>query len=153
MAQELRARAPARMTPADLANAMLDIKGRSYPAKRQRNEDKLQCDVVAYLRLVLDLRRYLVAAVRNEAKRSEREGALAKSMGLLPGIPDLVIIGPLCAAYWIELKTDAGKLSAEQEAVRLWMVGNGVPHAICRSVDQVRAALDAWNIPTREAAP
>jgi hypothetical protein len=126
--------------------------GRSYPAKRQRIEDKLQIDVVNYLRLVLDPKRYKVAAVRNEGKRSEREGALAKAMGLTPGMPDLVIIGPLCAAYWIELKSNSGKLSAWQDAMRMWMIGNGVPYAVCRSVDQVHTALVAWNIPTREAA-
>jgi len=148
---------PARMSR-DVYQALVDHRSnvlverdRSYPAKRQRNEDRLQCDVVAYLRLVLDPKRYLVVAVRNEGKRSKAEGALAKAMGLIPGIPDLVIIGPLCAAYWVELKSDTGKLSAEQDAVRLWMVGNGVPHAVCRSVEQVRAALVAWNIPTREA--
>lgn len=124
---------------------------RSYPAKRQRIEDKLQIDAVAYLRLVLDHERYCVAAIRNEGKRSAAEGAKAKAMGLKAGIPDLIIIGPLGASYFIELKTETGKLTSEQDDMRLWMIGNGVPHAICRSLDDVHTAINSWNIPTREA--
>jgi hypothetical protein len=132
------------------AEALDAVDGR-YPAKRKRIEEKLQIAVVEYMRIVLDPKRYKVVSIRNEGKRSAREGALAKAMGLEPGITDLVIIGPLGASWWIEMKTESGKLSDEQAEIRAWMAANGVPHALCRSIDDVRVALAAWNIPTREA--
>jgi len=124
----------------------------SYPAKRMRVEDRLQIDAVEYLRVVLDPKRYKVAAIRNEGKRSKAEGALAKRMGLLPGMPDLEIMGPGGMTWRIEMKTATGPVSEEQSDLHAWFAANGVPYAVCRSLGDVAAALVAWNIETREAA-
>lgn len=123
----------------------------SYPAKRRGLEDKLQEDVVSYLRLVLDPRRYLVAHVPNEGKRSAAQGAHMKKIGLLPGMPDLEIMGPLGTTWRIELKTATGVVSEEQAEIHAWFAGNGVPYAVCRSLNDVRVALMVWGIETREA--
>jgi hypothetical protein len=148
MARTLPARVPAH----ELADAMRDVQDRRYPAKRMRNEDKFQIAVVEFLRRVLDQKRYLVAAVRNEGKRSAIEGARAKRMGLVPGMLDLQIIGPGGAVWLLELKTETGIISAEQKSIHAWCASAGVPYAVCRSLDDVRSALSAWRIETRESA-
>lgn len=133
-----------------IAEAMREIGARGYPAKRLRLEDRLQIEVVEMLRLLLDPRHYRVIAIRNEGRRSAVEGALAKRMGLDPGAPDLEIIGPGGIVWRIELKTAAGKTSPEQDQWHAWLAANGCPHAVCRSLDDVHAAIKAWRIPTRE---
>jgi hypothetical protein len=140
-----------RVPAHELADAMREVQDRRYPAKRMRLEDKLQVAGVEYLTLVLDPKRYLVVAIRNEGKRSAVEGALAKAMGLRPGMTDLQIIGPGGSVWLIELKTETGTISDEQKSVHAWCAANGVPYAVCRSLDDVRAALTTWRIETREA--
>jgi hypothetical protein len=142
---------PARVPAHELADAMRDVQDRRYPAKRMRLEDKLQINVVEFLRLVLDPKRYLVIAIRNEGKRSLAEGARARRMGLVPGMPDLQIIGPGGLVWSLELKTETGVISEEQKSIHAWCAANGVPYAVCRSLDDVRVALRTWRIETRES--
>jgi hypothetical protein len=82
--------------------ARADIPGR---------EDHLQMAVSTVLR-----RQGIVfAADQNEGRRSPRDGARRKAMGMTAGEPDLRIYLPGGRVLFVELKTKRGRLSDAQE--------------------------------------
>lgn len=118
---------------------------------RQRQEDRLQRQVVEFLRLVAP--GYVTFAVANGGGRSKAEAGILKATGVLAGVPDLVLVGPLGQAHFIELKTAKGKPSQAQRDLHARFAVMGVPYAVARSLDDVRVALEAWKISTRESYP
>jgi len=66
--------------------------------------------------------------------------------GLPKGFPDLLYIGPGQTTIFIEVKTDTGKLSKEQERFHAMLNRNGFPVCVARSA---REAVDFVN--NREA--
>lgn len=115
------------------------------------SEASIHRAVVDYLRAVLP-KECRVAAIPNASRRSAQGRATNAVAGLSPGLFDLMIIGSGGRAWFIEVKNEKGRLSPAQEAWRAWFVTSAVPHCVARSVDDVRAALTAWRIMTREAA-
>ena len=115
------------------------------------SEASIQRAIVDYLHAVLP-KDYRVAAIPNASRRSAQGRATNAVAGLSPGLFDLEIIGAGGRAWFIEVKTEKGRLSVSQDAWREWFIATGVPHCIARSVDDVRAALRAWRIVTRETA-
>lgn len=115
------------------------------------SEASIQRAIVDYLHAVLP-KDYRVAAIPNASRRSAQGRATNAVAGLSPGLFDLVIVGAGGRVWFIEVKTEKGRLSASQEAWREWFIATGVPHCIARSVDEVRVALREWRIETREAA-
>lgn len=113
-------------------------------------EAQIQRAIVGYLNAVLpkDTR---VVAIPNAARRTRSGRAANAVAGLSPGLFDLMIVEAGGGAYFIEVKTDKGKLSPAQEGWKEWFIVNHVPHCIARGVDDVRVALAAWRIETREA--
>lgn len=82
----------------------------------------------------------------------QRQIAKAKSLGMVPGWPDLEVLtvhGPL----FLEVKSPGGRLTDAQQDVHDRMRALGYRVAVVRGVDEARAALAAWGIPTREARP
>ena len=65
-------------------------------------EDRVQADIVAWLRLVAP--DCIVAAIPNGAYHDARQGARLKWTGMLPGIPDLVVMAPGGRTLLIEVK-------------------------------------------------
>lgn len=61
--------------------------------RRDRSEERLHRALVAYLRLALP-KPWLVAHVPNGGGRSKAEAGIFKAMGVLAGMPDLLVIGP-----------------------------------------------------------
>ena len=72
-------------------------------------------------------------AVPNEAKRSLREGARMKKLGLHPGAADMVFLARTYACV-IEFKTLTGTQTKEQREFEAWCVANGIRYRICRTV-------------------
>lgn len=121
-------------------------------AKPRHIEDDLQRDVMTYLRAVLPdtVRAWHTP---NGGKRNAREAARLKAQGVMPGVSDVLImwnefgsVGVAC----IELKAPKGTTSEAQKdflafanSVECWTF-------ICRSVDDVKAALKSCEIPTKE---
>ncbi len=118
---------------------------------RDRKEDRLQASVVDYIRVVAP--DHIVFCIPNAARRGVVEATQLKRMGLLTGAPDLCLLGHGGRAYFLELKTDKGRLSSVQRDVRQRFIAMAVPHAVVRSISDVRGALAAWGINTREAQP
>lgn len=115
----------------------------------RRPEQVLQRAVMAYLDAVLPPNAWSFHPP-NGGKRGAIEGAIFKAMGTRAGLPDIgILFDGRC--FWIELKAAAGRLSEKQTLAhsRLWEAG--CPVVICRSIDEVRAALLGWAIPIRDA--
>lgn len=100
---------------------------------------------------------YLDAVLTNDAWWStighggggKTRGAILKGMGLKPGVPDILILSN-STAFWIELKTETGRLSPSQIECHADLADAGFRVATCRSIDDVRNTLRGWNIPIRE---
>lgn len=84
----------------------------------------------------------------NNNPRSPTHGAILKGMGCRAGIPDIHITWR-SVSHWIELKAARGAVSSSQrrEIARLEVAGARV--AVCRSVEDVEAALVKWGIPLK----
>jgi hypothetical protein len=90
-----------------------------------------------------------VVGVSNNA-RSPAAGAKEKRKGMVAGYPDLTVMGtdhmgaPFLA--FIEVKTEAGRLSKPQKEWQDWCNMAGLHYAVCRSVDDAKETLDEWNL-------
>ena len=113
-----------------------------------RPEQTIQRSIVDYLRTVLPTA--LVFAIPNAASRTKNGKASNGVPGLTAGIPDLALILPGGKAHFIECKTPIGSLSDEQQAIRYVCLNASIPWAVATSIDDVRIALDHWNISTNE---
>lgn len=110
-------------------------------------EAQLQGAVIAYLRAALPSRA-LAFAVPNGGKRDEREAARLKWQGVLPGVPDLLVLLD-GRAFGIELKAARGRLSEAQCEVADRFAENGCPWTCARSLDDVERFLRANDVPLR----
>ena len=73
----------------------------------------------------------------------------AKASGLRKGPLDIVLVwsGWHGHTKWVEMKSDVGRLTDEQ---KLWIAAVGPEHcAVCRTVDDVAAALTGWGVQLR----
>ena len=94
------------------------------PAKRQQPEFELQAVVVALLRFRARAGLFWFHPPNGE-KRSPRTGARLKRMGVVAGVPDLVLIWQK-RAIGLELKAEGSYQNAEQRAVELaWTKAGG----------------------------
>lgn len=80
-------------------------------------------------------------------KRWSPTGARLKRMGVNPGWPDFVFVGPNHAIFWLELKRlRGGHVSEDQAAVAAHLVACGFSLLITNSVDDAIAELKALGI-------
>jgi len=117
--------------------------------KKVQHESILQKQVVQYLRAILP--QSIVAAIPNGSQRTSSGRPANAVPGLLPGIPDLMVMLPKGRVVFFELKSEKGRVSDTQLAIHLKMHGLNHDVAIVRSIDDVRNALNAWEINTRES--
>lgn len=112
-------------------------------------EARIQAAIITYVRTVAP--DVLIFHVPNGGLRSKSEAARMKWQGVVPGIPDLVLIGPGGRAYFLEVKTQEGRLSKAQ-SMMFWRLRGLHAHChIVRSIDDVQAVLHAWGIASRQA--
>ncbi|MBB5762132.1 hypothetical protein HNR01_001752 [Methylorubrum rhodesianum] len=121
-------------------------------APRTSDEDDIQRAIVRYLRHVLPAG-FIVQSTANKP-RSAVAGAREKSMGAVAGWPDLAVYGQAedenPTAWFIEVKTPAGRLSDVQHDVHDRLKLAGFKVAVARSVDDVRDLVRAWGLPSRD---
>lgn len=81
----------------------------------------------------------------------EMRGKFLRASGLKAGWPDIQIVhqGRL---YLIELKTQKGRVSPAQVECHAELRGAGCAVAVCRSLEDVQAALDEWHLPKRRVS-
>ncbi len=113
------------------------------PVRKRRNpEGEAQRAIVSTLRMVLP-KGSIVHHAANElpgGRTMKTQQAIRKALGAWPGFPDLVVIAE-GRLMLMEVKSATGRLSEAQEAFRDLMLGQGVPWALVRSVDDALGAL------------
>jgi VRR-NUC domain len=119
-------------------------------ARDGNREAREQAAIVDWIRTVApDL---LVFHPANGGWRSKAEAARFKWLGVVAGVPDLVLVGRDGVVRFIEVKADGGSLSRAQRDMRDRLTAMRVPYAVARSIDDVRVAFRAWGIETREVS-
>lgn len=98
------------------------------------NEDQFQAATFAYINHNYPKLRKLIFHVPNGGMRSQREAMKFKSMGILPGCPDLVCVSPL---FGLELKIPNGVQSPNQKIVESIWTNAGVPYFIAYGPQEV----------------
>ncbi len=127
----------------------------SAPRTRRRStsrgdvEAPIQAAIFAYITTVAP--QVVVFHVPNGGLRSKAEAAKLKWMGVTPGVPDLVILDEFGMSYLIEVKPPDGNLSEDQRTFHAKCRRLQIPHAVARSINDVRDLLKRWGIATREA--
>lgn len=84
----------------------------------KRGEERLQRELVRYLRAALP-KPWLVFHVPNGAGRSKAEAGILKAMGVLAGVPDLLVVGPQPRPGYEGLELSIYASAAEVNAPRL----------------------------------
>ena len=115
---------------------------------KRRIEEQIQREIIAYLAAVTP--RALVFACPNAAPRTYGGRASNGVPGLTKGAPDLIAVFPGGRVVFIECKTPKGRSSMDQIAFSGRCNALGQPYFVARSQDDVRHALAALNIETRE---
>ena len=106
-------------------------------AKRLRPEQAIHQAAVQYLRIMENLGELIFFHPPNGGARTKAEGGIFKSLGVRPGVPDLVLLFPGGRCAFIEIKAPKGRLSAAQKAFKNTVEAMGFPFAECRAVDEV----------------
>jgi hypothetical protein len=104
------------------------------------SEIQIQAECFQYAWNHYPLTRRCLFHVPNGGSRNKIEGMQLKASGVVPGVPDLVLLWK-GRAYGFELKTPTGKVSEAQEAVHFAWKGQGVQVEVVRSVDQFKNIL------------
>jgi len=68
--------------------------------------------------------------------------------GIVAGILDMFLLWN-GHAYFVELKTEDGRLSPEQQSVAAAVLGGGGRVGVVATAEQLLAVLDSWGIPRR----
>jgi len=82
----------------------------------------------------------------NGGLRQNKEGALLKAMGVLPGVSDLTFIMPGPQVLFLELKSRYGGVTEEQALFARRVTANGCNAAVANSIDDAVAVLKQYGI-------
>jgi hypothetical protein len=114
-----------------------------------RAEDKIQKTLVAWLEAVVP--GVFVFAIPNAARRTAGGRAGNAVPGLRKGMPDLCFLVDLMA-HFVEVKTPDGGLSQAQIDCHRELDEAGYCVTTATSIEELREAVAAWGIHTREVA-
>jgi hypothetical protein len=79
---------------------------------------------------------------------SAKMGAKQHAMGVLPGVPDLILMSPRSAGsceYFLEFKLPGKTLSEAQEDFRMWAICRGSPYVVAYSQSDAFRAFNEWD--------
>lgn len=115
-------------------------------------EDPIHASIVAYLRATLP-DDFKVNHTPN-GSRLKAERIKQVRLGIIPGWPDISIFGyrfiPEQEKFvgHLEVKTEIGRTSPDQDDVHADLEHLGFPVRVVRSIDQARDAVRAWRLPS-----
>ncbi len=116
------------------------------PKSRKRPEQTLHLQVADYLRVALRPPVWWSSIDHGAGKMTPASAGLRRARGVKSGIPDIIILWPNNKAG-IELKALHGSLSpAQRQTIKEWNAA-GAYVAVCKSLDEVVAALTNLGIP------
>ena len=108
-------------------------------------EQALQVEIVQWMKRTLPPE-VVFFHVPNGGNRSAREGAIFKAMGVVAGVPDLLIAWPGVVVA-IELKAGKGKASPAQEIMHERLKAIGWHVAEARTLSDFQSVLIGLGVP------
>lgn len=122
-----------------------------FKSKRQRGElppspleDAVHIQVAEILRRLINPG-WQFTHPASGGYRLPATAAKLQRMGVQKGWPDLILLSPDRAVFFIEFKrASGGRLSEEQEAFRDWAREHGYPHLVAHDARVAIAALGEW---------
>lgn len=136
-----------RRNPARHNALSLNVETPRPKLKPRREETTFHVKVFEFLGLVLP-REAIAFHPANGGKRDKREAAILKAMGVVAGIPDIIIFWDR-RAFCLELKASDGELSIEQRGTQAAIQDAGVPVETVRTFEEITARLSEFGIPLR----
>jgi hypothetical protein len=112
--------------------------------RRARPEQAMHKAIVAHLK-ARGVSGLVFLHPANGGARSAIEGAILKSMGVVPGAPDLLLFHE-ARAYAIELKADSGRVSDNQADMLRRLDQAGVTTAVAIGLDAAIQQLEQWQL-------
>ena len=112
------------------------------------SEDDLQKQIVTFARAILP-KGWLVFAVPNGGGRNKATAGILKATGVLRGVSDLIVIGPVRQAIFAEVKTATGRVAPEQTSFHEMVRAMGFHGCIWRSLDDVSNTFRALGVPVK----
>lgn len=88
----------------------------------------------------------VLCSIPNEGKTSPQMGAIMKSMGLLAGMPDLILFAAEGGfnGLLIEMKSPEGRLTESQTAIHTKLKRKGYHVEVCRSFEQFKSIIENY---------
>lgn len=130
----------------------LRSKARYVGRKRADREGPIHLACLHYLRTTLP-HGWIVQHSANKPRNSV-QGGREKAMGVIAGWPDLAIYGPGPdgpSVWFVEVKEPRGVVSPAQRVVHDRLMDAGLSVRVVRSVDDLRAAVEDWQLPSKDA--
>jgi hypothetical protein len=116
--------------------------------KRRSPELDIQKAVMAYLKIALPRDAFCTAFPAEGGAGGFRRGQRMKAAGLVPGVPDIIIVWNGWA-FFLEVKTPVGRVSRKQALCHNLLVKAGAKVGVCRGIDDVDGMLECWGVPLR----
>ena len=113
-------------------------------SRRNNPEEQLQRTIVEWLRWTKP--NCVWFFVNNGARLSKAQAGIAKAMGVLPGVADLVFVLSGGRVGFIELKAPKGLLTDKQIQFGLDVVALGAFYQTARSIEEVQGTLRTWGV-------
>jgi len=118
------------------------------PKKRRHSspEGKIQAECFQWFHNSFPLYRGLLFHVPNENDRADSnpiQGAIRKSLGVWPGVADLILLIPRGGhgALLIEMKDEHGQQKPAQKVWQAAVEAQGYVYKICRSLEQFKQII------------
>lgn len=118
------------------------------PKKRRHSspEGKIQAECFQWFHNSFPQYRGLLFHVPNENDRADSnsiQGAIRKSLGVWPGVADLILLIPRGGhgALLIEMKDEHGQQKPAQKVWQTAVEAQGYAYKICRSLDQFKKII------------
>lgn len=126
---------------ANIRRAVAKKARRNAKKARTPSEEQLHLSVAKYLNILQAQGHLLWFHPANGGSRNVIEAVKLKRMGVSAGVPDIVLIPRMGPVLFIELKSESGRVSPEQQAWMEALREHGCPAEVCRSLDEVKQFL------------
>lgn len=118
------------------------------PKPKPPSEYDFHRTVIAFLNRAVSAHDVMYFHPANGGYRFATEAARLKLMGVIAGMPDLGLIHQgRCS--WLELKARKGRITAAQAYCHQRLQEAGSPVSVCRTLEDVEAALVRAGIPIK----
>jgi hypothetical protein len=113
--------------------------------RASHEEDSIQADIIGLLK-VAAIHDLIYFHPANGVKRPINTARRLKDIGVIAGVPDLILIHPIGIVHFVEVKSSKGSLTKEQRAFRDRCLTLGHPWAVVRSRDDFQDVATKWGL-------